>query len=503
MADDTEELLVINNFDKQKTSTPRSYDKTETEITQHRTKSRKQSKETNEDEKTDNKITNPKKQTKQVPKEEQIIKNNKENIKRKTSTENDANVEVNNEEEEEEETEMTAEEKEDMYNAVRNGDFLNLNNALDKKNADINMTWYKENLLMAAIRSGQTEMAEFLIDAGIDYNFKTKFFNLKEKDKKGKRIDCYEKSCRDLAFDLENDHIVEVIDVKNKNVFPFVPVTPRTIWRRRPQPPELPKHLQPITDEEEDNDEDELSDCENSSESKLHLEEIDSGHPSARSNEKTNDDSLLSDVLDKMNGFGRDEGYGTMSPSGSPYLVHAGTHVQPEKPRLFYRPTKASMAIQSHNNQFYRRRVPSKSAPLLNHINTVGSYAHEKKRWEHQNDKKMEHDTVSIQSLPFYRSYPSSASSGSRRSSVMSSPLIEVTKILGQSRLLTTKPVKDLKSFSTQRSKTLIIPSVKVNQWCHDNSKNVFHRLSNTNNNRNNRDTNFSVTREINRHYWK
>jgi len=29
----------------------------------------------------------------------------------------------------------------DMYEAVRNGDYMSLNNALDKKNADINMTW--------------------------------------------------------------------------------------------------------------------------------------------------------------------------------------------------------------------------------------------------------------------------------------------------------------------------------------------------------------------------
>lgn len=29
----------------------------------------------------------------------------------------------------------------DMYEAVRNGDYTSLNNALDKKNADINMTW--------------------------------------------------------------------------------------------------------------------------------------------------------------------------------------------------------------------------------------------------------------------------------------------------------------------------------------------------------------------------
>jgi len=37
-----------------------------------------------------------------------------------------------------------------MYEAVRNGDYTSLNNALDKKNADINMTWVIYDLICTA-----------------------------------------------------------------------------------------------------------------------------------------------------------------------------------------------------------------------------------------------------------------------------------------------------------------------------------------------------------------
>ena len=37
-----------------------------------------------------------------------------------------------------------------MYEAVRNGDYTSLNNALDKKNADINMTWVMYDLICTA-----------------------------------------------------------------------------------------------------------------------------------------------------------------------------------------------------------------------------------------------------------------------------------------------------------------------------------------------------------------
>lgn len=321
------------------------------------------------------------------------------------------------------------------------------------------------------------------------FNF---FQNLKEKDKKGKRVDCYEKSCRDLAYDLGCDHIVEVIDVQNKNVFPFVPIAPRTIWNRRPPAPILPNHLRSPADQSEEEEEDD-SDSDDSNESKLNTEEVDPGQQSVRSTEKTND-SMLSDELNRINTFGKDEG----SDFGSPYHVHVHTHNQPEKHRLLYRPTKASMALQTYNNQLYRRRLSIKSAPQMRNIEVVGSYAREKRHWEHIHEKPNGKDSItSVQSLPFFRSHPSSATSRrshpssatSRRSSTMPSPLIEVTRILGQSSLL--KPSTINLYHSTQR-----IPSLKINQWCHGNPNSVFNRLSNTNLDKCHRNSNFSVTRE-------
>lgn len=323
------------------------------------------------------------------------------------------------------------------------------------------------------------------------------FQNLKEKDKKGKRVDCYEKSCRDLAYDIGCDHIVEVIDVKNKNVFPFVPITPRTIWNRRPPAPILPNHLRALADQSEEEEEDD-SDLDDSNESKLNTEEVDSGQQSVRSNEKTND-SMLSDELNRINTFGKDEG----SDFGSPYHVQVHTHNQPERHRLLYRPTKASMALQTYNNQIYRRRLPIKSAPQMRNIEVVGSYAREKRHWEHIHQKPNEKDSISsVQSVPFFRSHPSSATSRrshpssatSRRSTTMTSPLAEVTRILGQSRLLKTSTVNLY--HSTQR-----IPSLKINQWCHGNTNSVFNRLSNTNIDKCHRNSNFSVTREQIRHH--
>ncbi|XP_076100014.1 uncharacterized protein LOC143069322 [Mytilus galloprovincialis] len=483
MADDADELIDAGEEITIKTSTPRSSKSSELpKFTDIKTTGKPKNKENKPEDKNSKTLKNSTNTKEQERTQEKGLKDKKERKKRKPSSNGSVQEKDNseNDESEEEETEMTKEEKEDMYNAVRNGDFLTLHNSLDKKNADINMTWYKENLLMVAIRAGQTAMAEFLIDVGINYNHKAKYFDLKEKDKKGKRISCYERSCRDLAFDLGNDHIVEVIDVKNKNVFPFVRVEPRQTWEKRPPPPPLPKHLLPpreIESEEEDND---TSD-----------NESDSGHLSDKNNE-----SSLTDVLDKLNG--KDDGYGTMSPSMSPCLGNFNPHVYvpPEKPVVMHKPTKASMALQTHNSQFYQRRLVSKSAPSMRNVQVVGSYAHEKKQWELRREKTEIDDKISVQSLPFFLTHPSSASS--RRSSTLttaSSPLAEVSKILGQSRLLK----RESERLSTQRSKT-IIPTLKINQWCH-NQNNVFNRLSKSATNKRIQCSNFSVSREFIRHH--
>ncbi|CAL1531706.1 unnamed protein product [Lymnaea stagnalis] len=136
----------------------------------------------------------------------------------------------------EEETAMTQEEKTEMYEAVKSGDIDWLEDCLDKPNSDINMIWYKENLLMAAIRNGQQEMAEFLLDNGVDHTFTATVVGLRLTPK-GKMLDRYELSCRQMAYDRNMLGIVEIIDIMQGQLFSFIQPTQRTPRYRRPKPP--------------------------------------------------------------------------------------------------------------------------------------------------------------------------------------------------------------------------------------------------------------------------
>ncbi|XP_005110721.2 uncharacterized protein LOC101845809 [Aplysia californica] len=140
------------------------------------------------------------------------------------------------EEGEEEEKEMTIEEKRDMYLAVQSGDIDLLEDCLDQPNSDVTMTWFRENLLMTAIREGHSEMAEFLLDNGVDHTYSTSVVGLRESSK-GKCLDRYEISCRQMAYDREMFHIVELIDLLQNQLFPFVRPLERTPRFRRPKPP--------------------------------------------------------------------------------------------------------------------------------------------------------------------------------------------------------------------------------------------------------------------------
>ncbi|BFZ10514.1 hypothetical protein BsWGS_13553 [Bradybaena similaris] len=137
-------------------------------------------------------------------------------------------------EEEEVDREMTSEEKKAMYEAVKSGDTDTLEECLDHPNSDINMTWYKENLLMAAIRHGQEEVAEFLLDNGVDYTYSTGVMELRE-TRGGIRIDRYDLTCRQMAYDWGLLNIVQLIDLLDGNVFPFVHPPERTPRQRRPK----------------------------------------------------------------------------------------------------------------------------------------------------------------------------------------------------------------------------------------------------------------------------
>ncbi|XP_046568105.1 uncharacterized protein LOC124276520 [Haliotis rubra] len=152
------------------------------------------------------------------------------------------------EEFEEEDPCMTAEEKQAMYNAASIGDIDLLEDCLDKRYSDINMTWYHENLLVAAIKSKQEEMAEFLIDNGVDYNYKTAMINVK--DERTKAMEWYNCSCRQLAFDQGMHDVVELIDYLNGDLFSFIKPKQRIIRYRRPKPPTP----EPSTGGESEND---------------------------------------------------------------------------------------------------------------------------------------------------------------------------------------------------------------------------------------------------------
>ncbi|XP_046372234.2 uncharacterized protein LOC124146143 [Haliotis rufescens] len=149
---------------------------------------------------------------------------------------------------EEEDPCMTAEEKQAMYNAASIGDIDLLEDCLDKRYSDINMIWYHENLLVAALKSKQEEMAEFLIDNGVNYNYKTSLINIK--DERSRAIEWYTCSCRQLAFDKGMHDIVELIDYLNGDLFSFIKPKERIPRYRRPKPPTP----EPSTGGESEND---------------------------------------------------------------------------------------------------------------------------------------------------------------------------------------------------------------------------------------------------------
>ncbi|CAF0896114.1 unnamed protein product [Brachionus calyciflorus] len=92
------------------------------------------------------------------------------------------------------------------------GDISKLDDLLSLPNIDINMTWYSENILMYAIRNRNENIAEFLIQKGIDFNYETK---LMEFDEKRHKITYKGYSCRQMAYDYELFKIVDLIDILN------------------------------------------------------------------------------------------------------------------------------------------------------------------------------------------------------------------------------------------------------------------------------------------------
>ncbi|XP_062578101.1 uncharacterized protein LOC134239992 [Saccostrea cucullata] len=420
------------------------------------------------------------------------------------------------EEEEEEDTEMTQEEKEDMYNAVRNGEYLLFQDLLDKKNADINMLWYRENLLMVAMRAQQIEMVEFLIDNGIDYNYETTLWDLKDREKTGKRFFQYKLSCRQMAYELDLLNVVEMIDVKNNQIHKYYKVTHRLPRMRRPPAPTPPCLMYSDEDEEDEaellagGDSDLLSSTSQlaeTSESKTEQgqskTEVNEDKSAERRGELTEERVAELEITDDV--------YEMTSPCPNSVVFNKYELVE-ERPGLLRRGTKSSIGLQQYNDIKYRRRAYSKSAHATSVVDTVGSYAWESRRWRPLKSASV--DKQSEQSIPFVARMSScqahaksqtshSTSQPSRkqrysRPRPLSSPAsfsVEIQNILGQSRLLRTEPalpyIKPPNRSSRSQSAKAITP------WCHSNSAAVFERLSNTKIHNKIQNPRFSVNRQI------
>ncbi|XP_074651194.1 uncharacterized protein LOC141905963 [Tubulanus polymorphus] len=134
----------------------------------------------------------------------------------------------------EEDRDMTTEEKQMMYETVREGDVDQLEVIMDSPITDINTCWYGENMLMAAIRGRQEEMALYLIDNGINYSFETIVFDpVRGESDKLKRLNWYTVSCRQMAYDAGMADVVELIDKLSGALFPFIKLRDREIrlWK--------------------------------------------------------------------------------------------------------------------------------------------------------------------------------------------------------------------------------------------------------------------------------
>lgn len=410
----------------------------------------------------------------------------------------------NKEEEEDENTEMTEEEKEDMYNAVRNGEYKLLQDLLDKKNADINMLWYRENLLMVAMRAQQMEMVEFLIDNGVDYNYETTLIDLKDREKTGKRLLQYTRTCRQMAYDLGLLNVVEMIDVKNNQIHKYYKITPRYPRMRRPPAPTPPCLM--YSNEEEDEEDELLAGGDSDLLSNLsHVEE--SSEMKADNPEGKGSDKRVELTLDRVAELEvTDDECELFYPRTISSEINKNEIVE-ERPGLLRRGTKSSMGLKAHNNLKYKSREQSKSADLRGSINSVGSYAWESRRWHHA--KSVPGEQGSEESVPFVARIsstflPQTTSKSSNKMTFsrrrpLSSPAsfsAEIKKILGQSRLLRKEPTLPYikppgKSPRAQSARTTVTP------WCHSNSSAVLEHLSNTKISRKIQNPRFTVNRQI------
>ena len=322
-------------------------------------------------------------------------------------------------------------------------------------------------------------------DNGLSFNFQER--------SDANEMTVFPYTARDIAFDKDMDDIVEVIDFKTNNLFPFVKPKEREIRLRRPRPPT------PTPTPEEEMNEDIFYDPEEDvcllktpyeQKSELNSEsrlsgfrfENESRHASRNKHEhgaytctpitsRFEDESEVTMASEKHSEcndefhddishvFGQDEGYETMSPVSPVAMIPVhklernfiGT-----KDYVSVRGTRSSHSMRVRNSATTvksRSETNSVQDYFVYPINSVGSYYHESKRW-HQTKSAPVKRNYSVESIPEAtvrigfpfvhghkdRSNRTSAKSDSCRRSQSArsnlSPYAQVARLLSEAKLL-------------------------------------------------------------------
>ncbi|KAL5013527.1 hypothetical protein ScPMuIL_007797 [Solemya velum] len=319
--------------------------------------------------------------------------------------------------EDEDDNELSGEVIGGMFTAVRSGDIDLLEDLLDTFQTDINITWYNENMLMAAIRAGREKMAEFLLDNSINQNFEGKLIDLKSD---GKIVaEWYTVSCRQMAYDHNMIDIVELIDIINNEHFGYIKPAARTPRFRRRRSPSI--HITETNDNNSafsfpDNDIVDTNIVINDS-LPLHINNsepqdtaMNDTMTKSNNSRRTSKYSFKNDHADIRSGKPSsissseysegengthskhetrpDEGYDTMSPQTSPTASPLGKAYTEQKNGfvLFCRPTKAFLSRKRETDKSIIGKQP---VSVSSKVNAVGSYSWESKVWYDGNIEKL------------------------------------------------------------------------------------------------------------------
>jgi len=141
----------------------------------------------------------------------------------------------NNDEKESETSDHDNGMEELIINCVKTNNVRFLNLLLYEPESHLNSIYYGENMLMLAIRLGHENMARFLIENEVDYNFKKVIFYKTIVDQR-ETMDFYYINCREMAYRHEMYDIVEIIDFLNKKYFRFCS-EPKLKMRNRSEKP--------------------------------------------------------------------------------------------------------------------------------------------------------------------------------------------------------------------------------------------------------------------------